>query len=49
VIDADLPLIGQIRPGDRIWFRRINAQTARQTSLQRQRLIASFISGFNFR
>ncbi len=49
VIDVDLPLIGQIRPGDRIWFRRINAQTARQTSLQRQRLIASFISDFSLR
>jgi biotin-dependent carboxylase-like uncharacterized protein len=49
VIDADLPLIGQIRPGDRIWFRRIDAQTARQTSLQRQRLIASFISDFSLR
>jgi biotin-dependent carboxylase-like uncharacterized protein len=49
VIDADLPLIGQIRPGDRIWFRRTNAQSARQTTLQRQRLIASFVSGFCLR
>ncbi len=49
VIDADLPLIGQIRPGDRIWFRRIKAQTARQTTLQRQILIASFVSDFSLR
>jgi biotin-dependent carboxylase-like uncharacterized protein len=49
VIDTDLPLIGQIRPGDRIWFRRTNAQAARQTSLQRQRLIASFVSNFSLR
>lgn len=48
VIDADLPLIGQIRPDDRIWFWRTKAHIARTTTLQRQLLIASFIPGFNF-
>jgi len=49
IIDADLNLAGQIRPGDRIWFRRVNADEARAISTQRQALLASFLPGFRRR
>lgn len=46
VIDADLHLAGQIRPGDRIWFREISTAEARDVAAKKQALIASFIPGF---
>jgi len=49
IIDADLSLTGQIRPGDRIWFRRSTPEKARETTVQRQMLIASFVPNFSFR
>ncbi len=47
-IEADLPVMGQIRPGDRVWFRRTTPEKARETTAQRQKLIASFIPNFSF-
>lgn len=48
VIDADLHLIGQIRPGDKIWFRRVNAEEARAIAKRRAAMISVEIPGFRF-
>lgn len=46
VAEADLHLAGQIRPGDRIWFREISAREARDMARTKQAMVASFIPGF---
>lgn len=48
VITADLPLTGQLRQGDRVWLRRVDAQTARDIALQRQDLIRLVSPEFSF-
>ena len=48
VIDADLPLTGQIRPSDRIWFRRTSSQEARTIATQKASLFAPVLEGFRF-
>ncbi len=48
VIAADLPLIGQIRPGDRLWFRRTTPDEARETSALRTSFYEAVAPGFSF-
>ncbi|MEO1241206.1 MAG: biotin-dependent carboxyltransferase family protein [Pseudomonadota bacterium] len=48
VIDADLPLAGQIRPGDRIWFREIAPKAARLITAQRISYYSDIVKGFRF-
>ncbi|MHA7871755.1 MAG: 5-oxoprolinase subunit C family protein [Hyphococcus sp.] len=46
VIDADLHLAGQIRPGDKVWFSRTGAVDAQRIGVQRAAQFASVIEGF---
>ena len=48
IIEADINLAGQIRPGDKIWFRRVSTDEARDITEQRQALLASLLPGFQF-
>ena len=48
VITADLPLTGQIRPGDRVWFRRIKLEQARDIARKKQALLEAILPGFSF-
>ena len=48
LIAADLPLAGQIRPGDRVWFRKVSAEAARDITLQKQALIRASLPDFSF-
>lgn len=48
LIAADLPLTGQIRPGDRVWFRKVSAEAARYITLQKQALIRASLPEFSF-
>ena len=48
LIAADLPLAGQIRPGDRVWFRKVTETAARDITLQKQALLRAHLSEFSF-
>ncbi len=48
LITADLPLAGQIRPGDRVWFRKVSEAAARDITLQKQALISASLPEFSF-
>lgn len=48
IIDADLPLAGQIRPGDRIWFRETTPEAARSITAQRASYYSDIVKGFRF-
>ncbi|MEM9619781.1 MAG: biotin-dependent carboxyltransferase family protein [Pseudomonadota bacterium] len=48
IIDADLPLAGQIRPSDRIWFRETTPEAARLITAQRASYYNDIIKGFRF-
>ncbi len=48
LIAADLPLAGQIRPGDRVWFRKVSAEAACDITLQKQALIGASLPAFSF-
>ena len=48
LIDADLPLAGQIRPGDRVWFLETKPETAHQITIQRTTYLAGIMPGFQF-
>ncbi len=48
LIDADLPLAGQIRPGDRVWFLETTTEAARQITMQRMAYIDATLPGFKF-
>lgn len=48
VIAADLPAAGQMRPGDRVWFRETGVEAARRITAGRRRLIAAYAEGFSF-
>jgi len=48
VIDADLHLTGQIRPGDRVWFQKVSPQDAQRITMQRASYYASILDGFCF-
>lgn len=48
IIDADLHLAGQIRPGARIWFRRVCEDEARAITAQQTLFYSAFIPGFQF-
>ncbi len=48
IIDADLPLAGQIRPGDRIWFRETTPEAARSITVQRASYYSDIVKGFRF-
>lgn len=48
LINADLPLAGQIRPGDHVWFRKVSAKAARDITLQKQALISAALPEFSF-
>ena len=46
VIEADLHLAGQIRPGDRVWFSEVTADKARSILLQKNALYSAYLPGF---
>lgn len=48
IIDADLPLAGQIRPGDRIWFRETTPEAARSITAQRTSYYSDIVKKFHF-
>ncbi len=48
VIDVDLHLAGQIRPGDRVWFREISPEQARAVAAERIALYSTLLPGFRF-
>lgn len=48
LIAADLSLAGQIRPGDRVWFRKVSAETGRNITLQKQALIGASLPAFSY-
>ena len=48
IIEADLHLAGQIRPGDRIWFRETTPEAARQIAAQRISFYSGALNGFRF-
>lgn len=48
IIDADLWITGQIRPGDRIWFHAIDPALARTIAAQRNAYCESVMPGFSF-
>ncbi|GJL90432.1 biotin-dependent carboxyltransferase family protein [Hyphococcus sp.] len=49
VINADLSLTGQIRPGDHVWFRKISADAAREIAEQKTTLYGDLFPGGFFR
>ncbi len=49
VIAADLHVAGQLRPGDRVWFRRTTAETARDIAAKKSALLADFLPNGFFR
>lgn len=49
VIAADLPLAGQIRPGDHIWFRKTTPDAARDIALKKSALYSDYFPGGFFR
>lgn len=48
VIAADLPLAGQIRPGDRVWFRKVDEAQARDITAKKEALIKTAAPDFSF-
>lgn len=48
LIAADLPLAGQVRPGDNIWFRKVTADEGRNITLQKQALVSASLPEFSF-
>ena len=48
IIDADLHLAGQIRPGATIWFHRVSEDEARAITAQQTAFYSAFIPGFRF-
>lgn len=48
VIAADIPLTGQIRPGDRVWFLKTKADDARKITHSKQALIAATLPGYSY-
>ena len=49
VIAADLPLAGQIRPGDHVWFRKTTPDVARDIALKKSALYRDCFPGGFFR
>lgn len=49
IIAADIPLLGQMRPGDRVWLRRIGADDARDIAFKKTALLADFLPAGFFR
>lgn len=49
VIAADLPLVGQVRPGDHVWFRKTTPDAARDIALKKSALYRDYILGGFFR
>ncbi len=45
IASVDLPLLGQARPGDRIWFRTIALAQAQRLDLERERELARLEQG----
>ncbi len=48
VIEADMSLIGQIRPMDKIWFRGVSIKQARDIGLQKLSFTRSLLPDFNY-
>ena len=48
VIDADLHLAGQIRPGDSVWFSSVSVDEAQEITAQRIALLSAYLPGFRF-
>ena len=49
IIDADLPLIGQLRPSDRVWFRHTTPQEARKITKDKTSMLSLIADGLHFR
>ena len=49
VIAADLHLAGQLRPGGKVWFRRVAEDDARDIAAKKSALLAGFLPGGFFR
>lgn len=49
IIAADLPLTGQMRPGDHLWFRQTSADEARDIARKKAALLAEFFPGGFYR
>lgn len=48
VIDADLHLAGQIRPGARVWFSAVSAESARATTAHKAAFYRDYLPKFRF-
>lgn len=48
IIDADIHLAGQIKPGDHVWFSEVNAATAREITRKKTALYSGLLNGFHF-
>ncbi|HEY4929780.1 MAG TPA: carboxyltransferase domain-containing protein [Acidimicrobiales bacterium] len=46
VVTADLPVLGQLRPGDEVAFREVDLATARRLAVQARRSTASRVGGW---
>jgi antagonist of KipI len=46
VIAADLPLLGQLGPGDTVTFTAVDRPAARRWYLERERLLAARVTGW---
>ncbi len=48
VIDADLHLAGQIRPGNSVWFSSVSVDEAQEITAQQIALLSAYLPGFRF-
>lgn len=48
VIDADLHLTGQLRPGTKIWFSELSPEAARDVTAKKTALYDAWLPGFSF-
>lgn len=48
VIDADLHLTGQIRPGCRVWFKGVSSDEAQEIAAHRTAFLSAYFPGFRF-
>ena len=48
VIDADLHLAGQTRPGNSVWFKGVSADQAQEVAAQRTAFLSAYLPGFRF-
>ncbi|MEO1137132.1 MAG: allophanate hydrolase subunit 2 family protein, partial [Pseudomonadota bacterium] len=49
IIAADLPLTGQLRPGDHVWIRQTSPEEARDIARKKTALLSDFFAGGFYR